>query len=72
MLLVESGTEVDVGKGPDKQVNKDGFSFKSKFKVKRFRIHQNQELSVTKHYANIDSETFSKTFMLTARPRPSS
>jgi hypothetical protein len=33
-----------------------------------FRNHENQELSA----ANIDSETFAKTFMLTARPRPSS
>ena len=37
-----------------------------------FRSHQNQELSVSKRYANIDSVTFSKTFMLTVRPRPSS
>ena len=37
-----------------------------------FRNHENQELSAAKRCANTNSETFAKTFMLTARPRPSS
>ena len=35
ILVVEAGTEVDVGMAPVKQENKDGSSFQDKFKVKQ-------------------------------------
>jgi hypothetical protein len=35
MMVVETGTEVDVRMGPVKQTNKGGSSFPDKFKVKQ-------------------------------------